>query len=43
MKRIFMAVVVGLVASLVAAPAALACGFLVSANGAVRLGKTPRS
>jgi hypothetical protein len=40
MTRIFSAVVVGLVASLVAAPAALACGFLVSANGAVQLGKT---
>ena len=40
MKRILAAVVIGLIASLVAAPAALACGFLVSANGAVRLGKT---
>ena len=40
MKRILTAVGIGLVASLVAAPAALACGFLVSANGAVRLGKT---
>ncbi len=40
MKRILTAVVIGLAASMVAAPAALACGFLVSANGAVRLGKT---
>ena len=40
MKRILSVIGLGLVASLVAAPAALACGFLVSANGAVRLGST---
>ena len=40
MKRILTAMAVGLVASLVAAPAAIACGFLVSANGAVQLGTT---
>lgn len=40
MKRIFTVVAIALVSLLVAAPAALACGFLVSANGAIRLGKT---
>ena len=40
MKRILTVVVIVLVASLMAAPVALACGFLVSANGAVRLGTT---
>ena len=40
MRRILTVVALGLVVTLVSAPAALACGFLVSANGAVKLGKT---
>ena len=40
MKRTIAAIAVGLVSSLIIVPAAHACGFLVSANGAVRLGET---
>lgn len=40
MKRITTTVGLTLVAMFVAAPAALACGFLVSPNGSVRLGET---
>ena len=40
MKRRFATVILGVLASLAIAPAAYACGFLVSTNGAVQLGKT---
>ena len=40
MKRITTTIGLTLVAMLVGAPAAFACGFLVSTNGAVRLGET---
>ena len=38
MKRITTTIGLTLVATLLGAPAAYACGFLVSQNGAVRLG-----
>ena len=40
MKRISTTIGLTVVASLIAAPAAYACGFLVSPNGSVRLGET---
>ena len=40
MKRITTTIGLTLVATLLGAPAAYACGFLVSQNGAVRLGET---
>lgn len=40
MKRRITTVLLGVIAALLIAPAAYACGFLVSPNGSIRLGKT---